>query len=76
MESAGTRKIMTLLVTAAATFIFIVGGVIDYPIGISLFLGMSLGSYIGAHYSDKIGNVWIKRLFFMIVIIMAIKLLV
>ncbi len=76
MESAGTRKIMTLLVAVVATFTFIVEGVIDYPIGISLFLGMSLGSYIGAHYSDKIGNVWIKRLFFIIVIIMAIKLLV
>jgi uncharacterized membrane protein YfcA len=56
--------------------IFAVHGVIIYSMGISLFLGTFLGSYIGAHYSDKIGNVWIKRLFFVIVLIMAIKLII
>jgi len=50
--------------------------VIIYSLGISLFMGTFIGSYIGTHYSDKIGNVWIKRLFFVVVLIMAIKLII
>ncbi len=37
---------------------------------------MFIGSYFGAHYSDRIGNVWLKRMFFVIVLIMAVKLLI
>lgn len=75
LESAGTRKTVTLLPSLLATIIFAFAGVIIYSLGIALFAGNFIGSYIGAHYSDKIGNVWIKRLFFGIVLIMALKLI-
>lgn len=75
LESAATRKIPTLFSSLIATLIFILASAIIYPIGISLFIGNLIGSYIGAHYSDKIGNVWIKRLFIVIVLIMVIKLI-
>jgi uncharacterized membrane protein YfcA len=42
----------------------------------AMFFGCAIGSYFGAHYSDRIGNVWIKRLFIVMVLIMAIKLLI
>lgn len=75
LESAATRKIPTLFSSLIATLIFILASVIIYPIGISLFIGNFIGSYIGAHYSDKLGNVWIKRLFIVIALIMVIKLI-
>jgi len=75
LEGAATRKIAQFISTAMAIVIFAIGGVIHYPLGIALFIGNLIGSYIGAHYSDKIGNIWIKRLFIVIVLIMAVKLL-
>ncbi len=41
-----------------------------------LFVGTLTGAYFSAHYSEKIGNVWIKRLFIMIVSVMVLKLLI
>ena len=76
LESAATRKVPTLAAAVMAVIIFAINGVIHYALGIALFVGSSIGSYAGAHYSDKIGNVWIKRLFCVIVFIMAIKLLI
>ncbi|MBW1973211.1 MAG: hypothetical protein DRG20_05015 [Deltaproteobacteria bacterium] len=75
LKSAGTRKIATLLLSIVATLIFAFHGVILYYVAIVLFTGRFIGSYIGAHYSDKIGNLWLKRLFFLTVLIMAIKLI-
>jgi uncharacterized membrane protein YfcA len=74
LEGAATRKIAQFISTAMAIVIFAIGGVIHYPLGIALFIGNLIGSYIGAHYSERIGNIWIKRLFFAVVSIMAIKL--
>lgn len=75
LESAATRKIAQLISTVMAAVIFAISGVINYPLGAALFTGSFIGSYIGAHFSDRIGNVWVKRLFFVIVLIMAIKLM-
>jgi uncharacterized membrane protein YfcA len=41
-----------------------------------MFTGSCIGSYAGAHCSDRVGNVWIKRLFIGVVLIMVIKLLI
>ena len=76
LECAATVKIAALLMCAMAASIFAINGAVHYFLAISMFIGSFIGSYIGAHYSDTIGNVWIKRLFSVIVLIMAIKLLV
>jgi uncharacterized membrane protein YfcA len=75
LESAGTRKIALLLMSFTASIVFAINGAIVYYLAVSLFIGMFIGSYLGAHYSDRIGNVWIKRLFFVIVLVMGIRLL-
>jgi len=76
LESAATRKIIGLLLILVALGVFIAHKAVNYPLGTALFLGSGTGSYLGAHFSDRIGNVWIKRLFFIVVCIMAIKLIV
>jgi hypothetical protein len=57
----------------AATYAY--HGAICLPLALVMFAGSCVGSYVGAHYSDRIGNVWIKRLFIGIILIMAMKLL-
>lgn len=76
LESAASRKVPTLFSSLLATTIFAFAGIIIYSLGIALFIGNFIGSYIGSHYSDKIGNVWVRRLFIAVVLIMAIKLMV
>jgi uncharacterized membrane protein YfcA len=76
LEGSATMKLSSLMMTTMAAVVFARKGAIDYPMAIAMFLGCAIGSYIGAHYSDRIGNVWIKRLFILIVLIMVIKLLI
>ncbi|NWF93867.1 MAG: sulfite exporter TauE/SafE family protein [Syntrophaceae bacterium] len=76
LEGTATLKLPSLMMTTVAAAVFASKGAIDYPLAAAMFLGCGIGSYFGAHYSDRIGNVWIKRLFILIVLIMAIKLLI
>lgn len=76
LESAGTMKIGSIAMTATATLTFAYHGVIHYPLAIAMFMGSFIGSFVGAHYSDRIGDVWLKRLFIGVVLIVAIKLLI
>jgi uncharacterized protein len=75
LESAANNKVAALMlcISSAATYAY--HGAIHLPLGLTMFAGCCIGSYVGAHYSDRIGNVWIKRLFIGIVLIMVIKLL-
>ncbi len=74
LESAATRKIVGLLLILAAIVVFATHHVIDYRYGAFLFAGSGTGSYLGAHFSDRIGNLWVKRLFIVVVLILAAKL--
>jgi hypothetical protein len=47
---------------------------IHHPLAVAICTGSAVGSYAGAHYSDRLGNVWIKQPFVGIVIVMVIKL--
>lgn len=75
LESAATLKIASILMTLTAALTFASHGAIHYPLAASMFAGSFIGSYFGAYYADRIGNVWIKRMFIGIVFIMVIKLL-
>ena len=74
LESAATLKIGSLCMTGAAAAVFAYNGSIHYPMAITIFCGCCIGSLIGVHYSVKLGNVWIKRAFILLVLIMIIKL--
>ncbi len=76
LESAGTMKLGSIAMTATATLTFAYHGVIHYPLAIAMFMGSCIGSFTGAHYSDRIGDVWLKRLFIGVVLIVVIKLLI
>ncbi len=76
LESAGTGKISTFFMTLTAAVVFAMKGALHFAFGTAMFLGCCTGAFVGAHYSDKIGNVWIKRLFIVIVLIMVIRLLI
>ncbi|MCK4987346.1 MAG: sulfite exporter TauE/SafE family protein [Desulfobacterales bacterium] len=76
LESAGTLKIGAMMMNATAAIVFGLNDAVSYYLAIPMFLGCFIGSYIGAHYSDRIGNVWIRRLFVIVLVILIIKLLI
>jgi len=75
LESAATMKVGAIMMTATPALTFAYHGAIHYPFALVMFLGSCVGSFTGAHYSERIGNVWIQRLFIGIVLLMAVKLL-
>ncbi|MDI7258576.1 MAG: sulfite exporter TauE/SafE family protein [Thermodesulfobacteriota bacterium] len=76
LEGTATLKISAFMMTTTAALVFASKGAIHYPMAAAMFSGCAIGSYFGAHYSDRIGNVWIKRIFIVMVLIMVIKLLI
>lgn len=76
LVGTATLKICSMMMTTTAAMVFASKGAIDYPMAGSMFIGWAVGSDFGAHYSDRIGNIWIKRLFVVIVLIMAIRLII
>jgi uncharacterized membrane protein YfcA len=75
LEGAGTLKIAALVMNAMAALVFALNGAVDYYLALPMFCGCFIGSYVGAHYADKIGNVWIKRLFFVLLFCLILNLI-
>jgi uncharacterized membrane protein YfcA len=75
LESAANTKVAGIMMsmTSAATYAY--HGAIHLPLALAMFAGSCIGSYASAQYSDRIGNVWIKRIFIGVALIMAMKLL-
>jgi len=76
LESAGTMKIAGFFMNLMAAVVFALNGAVDFLLGVVLFAGCFIGSFLGAHYSDKLGNVWIRRFFILIIAMMIIKLII
>ena len=75
LQSAATIKIPGFISNLGSVIVLVLNGKMLWLIGIVLFISMAIGSYIGAHYSDRIGNVWLKRMFIATAAVMALKLL-
>ncbi|MBW2515076.1 MAG: sulfite exporter TauE/SafE family protein [Deltaproteobacteria bacterium] len=75
LESAGTIKIAAFFMNASAAIVFGYNGAIAYNLAFPMFCGCFIGSSIGAYYSDRIGNVWIKRFFIVLLLILILKLM-
>lgn len=75
LQTQATDKIPWLLMSVIALVMFIHAGLVNYILGIILFLWMFFWWYLGAHTALKKWNVWVKRIFIIVVIASAVKLL-
>jgi uncharacterized protein len=75
LESAANNKVAGLLMSATSAATYAYHGAVHLPLAVAMFAGCCIGSYVSAQYSDRLGNVWIKRLFIAVIVIMATKLL-
>lgn len=76
IQAAATRKIAMVVISALASLVFIISGAVIWPFAVALLFGTSVGSYLGAHYANRIGNLWIKRMFFAVILALALSLFI
>ena len=74
-ESVASTKLINVFSSAIATIIFMWQGLIDYKLGLILAITMFIGAYIGANVVTKLSDIWLKRIFITVVLILAIKTL-
>lgn len=75
IEVNATGLIPWSLIAISSSIIFIQKGLVDYVLALALFIGMAVGGYFGAKIALKKGDLWVKKLFAILVVVMAIKLL-
>jgi len=75
LEATATKIIPWFFLSLVSLIIFAQNGIINYKLGIILFAGMTVGGYLGAHIAIKKGDAWIKRIFYLLVLITIMKLL-
>jgi len=68
--------VINFFVLIVPVIVFATNDVIDYQIGIPLFISIGIGGWIGAHFAVLKGNVWIKRSFNLVTIVFIIRILI
>jgi uncharacterized protein len=74
VTASGIARFMNLTSSLVALITFISLNSVDYHVGLLMGLGFMLGSYQGAHYAIRFGARFIKPIFMVVVIILAINL--
>ena len=74
-QSVGSTKLVNVFSSSIATLVFMWQGLVDYKLGAILAVTMFLGAYVGAHYAVKMNEVWLRRIFLITVVLLAVKTL-
>lgn len=74
-ESIGSTKFINFFSSLVATAIFMWQGLVDYRLGAILAVTMFIGAYVGALFTVKLNEIWLKRIFLATVLLLAAKLL-
>jgi uncharacterized membrane protein YfcA len=74
-QVAATQTLPFIVLTLSALVLFAAGGLIDYRIGAVLMAGTAVGGYVGAHVAIQSGDRWVRRLFAVVVLASALRLL-
>lgn len=73
VEAIATTKLVNIFSSLVATSIFTISGIVDYSLGIVLSITMFVGGIIGSKIALKLDNLWLRRIFLVTVVILAIK---
>lgn len=68
------KVFVTFVFTIVALLIFAGSGNVNWFMGAVLSVGMALGGWFGSLWTVKMGDIWIRRVLFVMVIIMAVRL--
>ena len=75
IEAVATTKLINVFSSGVATVIFIRRGLVDYRLGLILGVTMFVGALLGARFARRLGNLWIRRIYFTAVWLLGLKTL-
>ena len=75
IQAHATQRVPAIIRSLALLVIFIHAGVVNWLYGIPLACGYLIGAYLGASYAVMKGNIWVRRLLIITVVVSAVKLL-
>lgn len=75
LEAAGTRTIINLFIAIVAIIVYYQTQIINWQYAGIILIAMASGTYFGALYGIKKGEVWVEKLFIGIATIMAVYLI-
>lgn len=75
LQAVATTKVINIFSSLVATAIFAWRGVVDYKLGIVLGVAMFFGALIGGHVAMRLPAHWLRRIFVLTVIALAVKML-
>lgn len=76
MQTVGTTKLVNLASCAIASVVFAASGLVDYRVAVPASVASFLGGWAGAHLAIKRGERFVRVVFFVTVLAMAVKLAV
>ncbi len=74
-EAIAATKFLNLFSSSIATAVFMWQGLVDYKLGVILAVTMFVAAYAGAGLVAGINEIWLKRIFLIVVFAMAVKML-
>jgi uncharacterized protein len=75
LQAVSTTKLVNVFSSLVATCIFMWQGLVDYRLGILLGITMFIGGLIGGKIALKLNNIWLRRIFLIVVVALALKIL-
>jgi uncharacterized membrane protein YfcA len=75
IKSAGITRFIVSLLSMIAFSVFLANGMVDFTYGVVLLVSFVAGAKIGVQLAVRAGNVWIRRLFVVLIIVSSVRLL-
>jgi uncharacterized membrane protein YfcA len=72
-EAIANTKLINIFSSSVATLIFMWQGLVDYKLGLILGVTMFIAAFAGAKIVTKMNDLWLKRIFFATVFLLAVK---
>jgi len=76
MQTVGTTKLVNLVSCAVASTVFVYAGLVDYRVAVPASVASFAGGWAGAHLAIQRGEKFVRALFLVTVLAMAVKLFV
>ena len=76
VEAVATTKVVNVFSSLVATLVFAWHGLVDYRLGLLLAAVMFAGANVGARVALRLNELWLRRVFLLTVVALALKILV
>lgn len=76
VQVAATQIVPFLVLTLVSLAVFMSEGIVDYERGLVLMAGAAVGGHLAAMLATRRGEVWVRRVFAVVVLASAVRLIV